>query len=217
MCGRFYINIDEKAMKEIVEAAERSTPTRSEPEIKFDGEIFPTDVVPVQTGVREYRGMKWGFAGFDSKPVINARSETALTKPTFRESMLQRRCLIPASGYFEWLKSGRKKNKYKFFQPTSLIFMAGCWRVETGLKLPSFVILTRAATPELNNFHNRMPVIIPRERAESWLQNSPEAMNTPVLELAYREAESPRAQGTLFPLLPDENVENFQRQHRCRA
>jgi putative SOS response-associated peptidase YedK len=99
MCGRFYISIDEKVLKEIVEEIERNNPPQPEQlEIKFDGDIFPTDVAPVQTGVKKYRAMRWGFAGYDRKPIINARSETALTKPTFHESMLQRRCLIQASG-----------------------------------------------------------------------------------------------------------------------
>jgi putative SOS response-associated peptidase YedK len=189
MCGRFYIKIDEKDLKEIVRAVEENSKDQPEQlKIRFDGEIFPTDVVPVRTGVHQYRAMKWGFAGYDGKSIINARSETALEKPAFRSSMLERRCLVPASGYFEWMKSRKKKTKYQFFRPHSPIFMAGCWRVEPCLNVPSFVILTREATPELMTFHNRMPVIIPQEKAESWLNDGPDVMNTPMLELAYQEA-----------------------------
>jgi putative SOS response-associated peptidase YedK len=132
--------------------------------------------------------MKWGFRGYGRHVVINARSETALIKSTFRCSMLERRCLIPASGYYEWLKSGTKKTKYRFFQSNSPIFIAGCWRMEPGATLPSFVILTREATQGLVAFHNRMPVIIPRENADSWLHSSMNAMDSPVLELSYEKA-----------------------------
>jgi putative SOS response-associated peptidase YedK len=99
MCGRYYIEIDEKELQDIVDAVEKNIKEYPEQTtIKMSGEIFPTDIVPVQTGLNRYAAMKWGFVGFDGKPLINARSETALEKPMFRQAMLERRCLIPASG-----------------------------------------------------------------------------------------------------------------------
>ena len=108
--------------------------------------------------------MKWGYSGYGNT-VINARSETAFEKPMFRKSMQERRCLLPASGYYEWRRTpsgGKSKQKYALYragQPT--IFMAGLWREEQGERLPVFVILTKAAGPGIADIHDRMPVILP--------------------------------------------------------
>jgi len=122
MCGRYFIEISEKELQDIAREIEKKT--KGVPEqitlcLKASGDIFPTDIVPVQTGVDQYQPMKWGFVGFDGKPMINARSETALEKPMFQKAMLERRCLIPASGYYEWQKSGAKKVKHIFRLPSS--------------------------------------------------------------------------------------------------
>ena len=110
MCGRYYIEIDERELRQIADEIEKKTKgPPGQMTLKAGGEVFPTDVVPVQTGINQYLPMKWGFVGFDGKPMINARSETALEKPMFRQSMLERRCLIPASGYYEWQKTGKAK------------------------------------------------------------------------------------------------------------
>ncbi|MDR1608705.1 MAG: SOS response-associated peptidase [Deltaproteobacteria bacterium] len=182
MCGRFFIKSDDKELMAIAQAAEAGLSLKVK-----TGEIFPTDIVAVQTGPGEYRPMKWGFSGFDKRPIINARSETAMEKPTFKRSMLQSRCLVPASGYFEWKKEGSKKIKYQFFRPQSLTLMAGLWRQETGLSTPSFVILTRAASPSLERVHDRMPVILPTNLMEDWLQKSPDALAHAVLEMSFQE------------------------------
>ena len=179
MCGRYYVEIDDRELQEICDAVMRKQQedeTNEQLEIKLSGEIFPTDIVPIITGTNEYLPMKWGFSGFDKRPLINARSETALEKPTFREPMLNRRCLIPASGYYEWKKDGSKKIKHKIFIPGQPIYFAGCYRQERGEDLPRFVILTRAAAPSIEDIHDRMPVIIPKDLARSWLNDGPDVM-----------------------------------------
>jgi putative SOS response-associated peptidase YedK len=117
--------------------------------------------------------MQWGFTGFDSKLLINARSETAQTKPTFKKPMLEHRCLVPASGYYEWQKvdNSKAKTKYRFFNPESLLYLAGCYRKEQNSLLHRFVILTQTATPEFASIHNRMPVIVAPNQVKLWLQN----------------------------------------------
>jgi putative SOS response-associated peptidase YedK len=113
--------------------------------------------------------MKWGFIGYNGRPIINARSETALEKPMFRQSMIERRCLIPASGYYEWQKSGAKKTKCRFHLPDGPIYYAGCYRQEKNSQLGNFVILTRQAVRGIELIHGRMPVIIPKQHMETWL------------------------------------------------
>ena len=176
MCGRYYIAIDEKELRDICDAVKREQEEEPEQmEIKFNGEVFPTDIVPVWTRLG-YKAMKWGFSGFDSRPVINARSETARTKPMFRESMQLRRCLVPASGYYEWKREGSSKIKHRIYIPGQPMFFAGCYRRETNSQMDSFVILTRVAAGSIEHIHDRMPVIIPKSRAGEWLRDNPDMM-----------------------------------------
>ncbi|MDR0916433.1 MAG: SOS response-associated peptidase [Oscillospiraceae bacterium] len=134
------------------------------------GEVFPSHVVPVLTGADGAAMMTWGFPNFaPNRPsLINARSETAATTCTFRDAFARRRCLVPATGYYEWQDTGAKrKTKYEFaLLDRRLLFMAGIF-TERG----EFAILTRGAVPEFAAIHDRMPVIIPRERHEDWLRD----------------------------------------------
>ncbi len=132
--------------------------------VKLDGEIFPSDTVPVRTAPEIYLPMSWGFTSFNKRLVINARSETALEKPMFKEAMLERRCLIPASGYYEWETVNGKKQRYAFYEENALLFLAGCYRKEKDEDLFRFVILTRDASDHFRYVHDRMPVIIPRSK-----------------------------------------------------
>ena len=154
------------------------------PPLKTCGEIFPTDIVPViangreggsaRTGgfVRPGRprtfAMRWGYTLSGSRRVINARSETAAERPMFLDGMRTRRLLIPASGYYEWLRHDNKGQKYAI-RPESgrAIYMAGIYRFEAGT--PVFTILTREPEPSIAFIHDRMPVILPREAAGDWL------------------------------------------------
>ena len=175
MCGRYYIDISDAELQEIVRSIEENRDSYEQLTFKTGGEIFPTDIVPVQTGVGRYDLMKWGFTGFNGKPVINARSETAFEKPMFRESILERRCLAPASGYYEWKKEGGRKTKYRLFIPHTPMYLAGCWRQERGNGLYTFVILTRPAPECIAIIHDRTPVIIAPDRISVWLNGGPDA------------------------------------------
>ena len=184
MCGRYYVEIDDREIEEITrKIQEQRRDEESQLSIKMSGEIFPTDVVSVQTGQNDYAAMKWGFPGFKGNDVlINARSETALEKKTFKAAMEKRRCLIPASGYYEWKKTGGGKIKHRFYVPNKLIYLAGCWQ-QIGDELPCFVILTRDAVGAAREIHERMPVIIPPNRAGAWLHKSPSVMSESVTDL----------------------------------
>ena len=188
MCGRYYIEIDAKELQDIISEVEKNTKEPYEQlKLKISGEIFPADTVPVQTGPKEYRFMKWGFIAYNGKPVINARSETALEKPMFKNSMLERRCLIPASGYYEWQRNGARKTKYQCFVPNRFMYFAGCWRQEKNSPLNTFVILTRPAAASVEAIHDRMPVIIPQERSGDWLNHNLDVIQEAVTKLMYKQ------------------------------
>jgi putative SOS response-associated peptidase YedK len=187
MCGRYYISLDDGDLSEIISEVKRNIENTLT--LKTSGEVFPGDTVPVILGSRQYTAMKWGFAGFDGKLIINARSETAANKPMFREAMSERRCLIPASGYFEWAVSHRRqKVKYYFHAPNGTMHLAGCWRQEQDERV--FVILTRDAVNGCKTVHDRMPVIIPHTLIDDWLDGSTQAMERSVTELVFEETDN---------------------------
>lgn len=192
MCGRFYIppEDDDSGFEAILEQVKRvfnGSPSLSEMK---RGEIYPTDIVPVVTDKAAVL-MKWGFSRFDGKgQVINARLETADEKPMFKKAYDSRRCLIPASHYFEWKKDGVHKTKYAIGTGAP-IYMAGLFRYEPDTLLPLFVILTRPAAPELAFIHDRMPVIIPEPIRHNWLREpvgANELLELSEVTLQYKEA-----------------------------
>ena len=187
MCCRYYIDPDSE-VEPYIRAAERSPlKERLERELSkpmlTSGEIRPTDLVPViapdKSRIPTVFPMFWGFHLPDSKvPIINARIETAREKAIFRASWENRRCVIPASYYFEWehltTASGKKKTGEKFrIQPevSSIVFFAGLYRVEEikGVKVPVFTILTTEAAEEIRFIHDRMPVMLARDDVDRWV------------------------------------------------
>ena len=173
MCGVYYIGEDaEQELWEIVAALNR----RAEgtlPSFKTGGVIRPSDAAPVLANNRALRptpfAMKWGYTLPGRKGLlINARSETAMEKPLFRDGMLQRRCLIPATDYFEWEKTPEGKRKYTLRPHGKRLFwMAGLYRMEANT--PVFTILTKSPAESIAFIHDRMPVILPEEEKSDWL------------------------------------------------
>lgn len=123
---------------------------------------------------------RWGFARSTRVLAINARSETAERTPMFRDAFRTGRCLVPADGFLEWRREGRVKQPYLFrTQDRSLFLMAGLW------KEGRYVVLTRDSAGEVEDIHNRMPVILSRERVQNWLHagelsDAPELTRTAV-------------------------------------
>ena len=185
MCCRYYIDRDDAELAEIIEAAAKSALAEkfmavlSKP-MKTNGEIRPTDVVPVIAPGRSVPKavfpMKWGFTiPRSNSPLVNARVETAAEKPTFKDAWKSHRCIIPASWYFEWahLKSpdGKEKAGDKYLiQPagSSLTWLCGLYRFEG--EYPVFTILTREPSEDLAQIHDRMPLILPKERIDEWIR-----------------------------------------------
>lgn len=194
MCGRFYIATEDTAgeLQQIIDSLQR----KNGPAIKT-GEIFPTDVAAVIANNRALMptpfAMKWGYSLQNSRPVINARSETADQKPLFRDGMEQRRCLIPASWYFEWERSNNHKIKNAIKTAgSSMIYMAGIYRIFNGA--PEFTILTREPADCICHIHDRMPVILPQEVTKDWLNtrfNAHDVLRSAALNMEYIPETTP--------------------------
>jgi len=146
------------------------------------GEIFPGTYAPVIDASQSATFMLWGFPSLmhGKQPHINARSETAGEKRTFNESMRSRRCLVPASGFYEWkTMSNKQKEKYEITLPDrASMYMAGIYSDDGR-----FAILTRAASPSVAGIHDRMPVILPEDLSEVWLSESPDLLEEAITEV----------------------------------
>ncbi|MFT4145262.1 MAG: SOS response-associated peptidase [Mobilitalea sp.] len=167
MCGRYNIMFEEDD-DEIMEIFQKLNEKYQNSLVKI-GEVFPTDLAPII--VKEAKSVKpmlcaWGFPKFDGKGVIiNARSETAFEKKTFRDSLLTRRCIIPSTGFYEWDK---QKRKHLFrLEDTNALYMAGLYSIYKGEM--RYVILTTNANESMEGIHDRMPLIIPKEDLETWI------------------------------------------------
>ncbi len=195
MCTRFYVLPDTDEIREIVEEAQRSVLARrflhEGSPVLASGEIRPTDVAAVLATSREGRAaafpMRWGFRLPGGTLAVNARSESAAVKPTFREAWKSHRCAIPASWYFEWehirTPSGKDRAGQKYaIQPAGadVTWLCGLYRMEEGL--PVFTVLTREPSEELRKIHDRMPVILPGESVAEWIR--PDADPAEILRLA---------------------------------
>lgn len=173
MCGRyvFFSDAEQAEIQRIlqrIEAKGKSLPP--------SGEIFPTHMAPAlfYDVHLDADVFMWGFPQYNRSGVlINARSETVLEKPTFKDSFQHRRCVLPATGFYEWDKA---KRKHLFTQPNQpLIYLAGIYRPQEGAN--RFVILTTAANASSSDVHDRMPVMIPPEQIEDWCRNEALALN----------------------------------------
>ena len=117
----------------------------------------------------------FGFPGYqDNKLIINARSETAVEKKTFADSLRERRVILPASGFFEWSHDGKKTKYYFTVDSMQAIYLCGIYKIMDGK--PYFVILTRAANESMIDTHDRMPVIVGENSVRPYLTDRDAAM-----------------------------------------
>ena len=170
MCSRYYL--DENFYTEL-EMLVMALDAR----MQMSGPIHPSDIRPAmpapviycEAGTQKLAFLKWGFRNErDSGLIINARVETAAEKPMFREAVAEHRCLIPASGFYEW---DAGKNKFRFTDRNgNLLCFAGIFtRQENEGR---FVILTTGANTSMQGVHDRMPLILRPEDYEKWLANA---------------------------------------------
>lgn len=211
MCTRFYIEPESEELHALLEEARQSRLAQrflhAGSPVLTSGEIRPTNVVPVIASGRDRRSgvfpMRWGFQLPGGSLVVNARCETAAAKPTFRDSWKGHRCIIPASWYYEWehtkTSAGKPKTGDKYaIQPKGeqTAWLCGLYRMENGF--PVFAVVTREPTPYLRTIHDRMPLILPKNRIREWV--SPDSRPEELLQYAVTDliAEKAVQQGDGF-------------------
>ena len=177
MCGRFTLRTPAERVKREFQLEEM-------PPLEARYNIAPTQsilVVRQEADEREAMMLKWGLipswakdASIGAK-LINARSETVDEKPSFREAFKRRRCVIPADGFYEWQRTGGRKQPFYFQLKDERLFgFAGLWekwRTPEGESLETCSILTTEANAVLKPVHDRMPVILEPEAYELWLDD----------------------------------------------
>jgi putative SOS response-associated peptidase YedK len=179
MCGRYRLTATERWLSEYFNLALEDVDWVAR------WNIAPTDEVATirqdrKEPKRIFAKMRWGLIPYWAKDMsigvktINAVSETAAEKPTFREPMRNRRCLIPADSFYEWKKLGPKtKQPYNIGMADNGLFaLAGLWdrwKSSDGKTVESCTILTTEANALLKDIHVRMPVILDKSDYDEWL------------------------------------------------
>ncbi len=189
MCGRYYV--DDETVREI---ERRTGVSVSQLWKELRGErrdIYPSQSAVVLRAEKDHLGaekMRWGFPGLQGRGLlINARAESALQKKTYRDSVLNRRCVIPAKGFYEW---NGAKEKFAFESSEApVLFLAGCFnRFESDKDKPAvrlhgtggvhdeerFVILTTEAGGRAAQVHERMPLLLRTDEIRAWLLDGEE-------------------------------------------
>lgn len=177
MCGRFAITLPSDAMARLFSA----TPANDLPDVP-NFNVCPTNRVHAvssgDTG-RLLRAIRWGFlphwykAHNDGPLLINARAETIAEKPAFRTACRERRCIIPASGFYEWTKDA-DGNRLPYFIRRSdgaPLALAAIWQDwdRGGEVIPTCAVVTTSANRQMSDIHHRMPVILEPENWALWL------------------------------------------------
>jgi putative SOS response-associated peptidase YedK len=201
MCGRFYLFSTGVAVADLFDL---DGPVEVAPRYN----IAPSQAVAVvRLGDhgRELVPLRWGFIPSWAKDAkfapINARSETAADKPTFRSAMRKRRCLVPADGFYEWMRQGKAKQPFCFRLLDDKPFaFAGLWDRWEGPSGPveTCCILTTAANELVRPAHDRMPVILERPNFEQWLDPAEQDAEALAWMLRPYRAEAMRA----YPVSP---------------
>lgn len=177
MCGRYHLTAAPDLVAQVFGLAQ--VPSDYRPRYN----LAPTQRVPVLR-LHPHRGprldfLRWGLlphwmdAPEQGPLLINARQETAGEKPAFRAALERRRCLLPATGFYEWQKVGRSRVPFSIqLRNHELFAFAGLWerwQAPGHAMIESVTILTTEANPKLAAIHSRMPVMLSPEQFESWL------------------------------------------------
>lgn len=176
MCSRYFLDADGNVI-----AYTFRVPVHGPVLKRFN--IAPTQQAPVvrltPQGGREVAMLRWGLVPSWAKDLstgtrmINARGEGVQAKPAFREAIRRRRCLVPATGFYEWKAEPRRKQPFAITLADRALFaFAGLWeswRPEGGEPVETFTIVTTDANDAVKAVHDRMPVILPQEAEDAWL------------------------------------------------
>ncbi len=185
MCGRYARRGDKQRIAEAFHV--RDVPDFAMPEADYN--VAPTTFQPIirqgrDSGEREILLARWGLIPFFTKELsevkglstINARSEGIAAARTWREPFKKRRCLVPASAFYEWDKKGEKKPYTIDLANGQMFALAGlwdAWKDKDGRWLQSYAIVTTAANELMASIHDRMPVILRPRDYDRWLDREP--------------------------------------------
>jgi putative SOS response-associated peptidase YedK len=193
MCGRFALKTPPRSIQEHFHLPETVN-------LSPRYNIAPSQAIAV---VRHLPGkrfpqqdmLRWGLIPHWAKDMkisykmINARAETLAQKPSFREAFKKRRCMIAADGFYEWKHSGKAKQPIYVQMKNGAVFgIAGLWESwnsPEGNIVESCTIVTTSANRLISEIHDRMPVILPPEQYETWLQDSPPEHSLQQLLMPY--------------------------------
>jgi len=175
MCGRYAITTAPEAIRQLFAYLEQ-------PNFPPRYNIAPTQPVPIvrmAEGKRQLALVRWGLIPAWVKDprtfslVINARGESVLDKPAFRNAMKRRRCLFPADGFYEWKRDGERKQPYfvrlKSGAPLAFAGLWETWMGPNGEEQETAAIVTTTASRSIAHIHDRMPVIVPPDAFDFWL------------------------------------------------
>lgn len=180
MCGRFTITlpIDELILRYIIEDSKIIN-------YKPRYNVAPMQNIPaiISSKMGNRLGeLRWGLVPSWAKDqsmgskMINARAESLADKPSFRQLLASRRCIIPADGFYEWKQEGERKQPYRIMMQDGSVFsFAGLydiWSDPNGNKLSTCTIITTAANPLMASIHHRMPAILSPEDEAKWLDRN---------------------------------------------
>ena len=195
MCGRFTHKLTWRQIVALYRLTEREPPAGWRE--RFN--LAPTqDALVIRTdaeGAREAAMLRWGLLPFWSREpkapysTINARAETVASELTFREPFKRRRCIVPASGFYEWRAEPGSKGKQPYHfrradgEPMSFAGLWDRWQKGDAEPIESFTIIVGAAPPAIAHYHDRAPVILEPDWFDVWLDTATDPkMLAPMLE-----------------------------------
>jgi putative SOS response-associated peptidase YedK len=181
MCGRYFLDTLPDVLMRHFGA---TVPPAYEPHWN----IAPTQYAPVlrlHGGARELAMLRWGLIPYWSKDAkiasncINARGDGVASKPAYRSAFRARRCVVPATGFYEWTGEGKTRAPYAIVPTDGPCFgFAGLWETwnaPDGKVIETYAIVTTEANTAIEHLHHRMPVILDPADYEKWMRASPEA------------------------------------------
>lgn len=217
MCGRYFLSEEKEELGKWfdVDAIELDT-------IEPNYNAAPTDIMPVvgenEEGRRSILPFRWGLIPFWAEEpdvnysMINARAETVDTKRSYKPCFEKYRCLVPASGFYEWKGEEGDKNPYYIHPNNEPMFaMAGIynvWEAPDGKRIPTYTIITTDANEKLKELHGRMPVILMKQEWNEWLDPNNHDTNS------LKELLSPFPEDALDYYRVSKKVSNVQNNYR---
>ncbi|CDR30736.1 Uncharacterised ACR, COG2135 [Acholeplasma oculi] len=196
MCGRFTINLTYDELEKYVQSHYQNIEMRSFNLPRYN--VAPgEDVIAILNDGKGFRigEIKWGFQPKiiqdENFQMINARSESVFEKSTFKESILLRRCVVVADGFYEWDKKSGSRKPYLIHTNDKVFRMAAIWNVsidKTGKKIFTLAIMTIDSNDMMHEIHDRMPVILDDESERIWL--NPKIMDIHSIQKVFKKYPS---------------------------